>query len=55
MENFAPVLDGELLKEVPLDAIERGSARDVTVLAGSNLKEGKLFTLMAGTDIQKMD
>lgn len=54
-ENLGPVLDGEVLKEVPLDAIERGSARDITVLAGSNLEEAKLFALMAGPDIQKMD
>jgi len=53
--GLGPVLDGEVLKEVPLDAIERGSARDITVLAGSNLEEGKLFALMAGLDIQRMD
>ncbi len=53
--GLGPVLDGEVLREVPLDAIERGSAKDITVLAGSNLEEGKLFALMAGPDIQKMD
>ena len=50
-----PVVDGEVLKELPLDAVERGSAKDVAVLAGSNLEEGKLFALMQGTDIMKMD
>jgi para-nitrobenzyl esterase len=53
--GFGPVLDGEVLSEVPLDAIERGSARDITVLAGSNLEEGKLFALMAGPGIRRMD
>ncbi len=53
--GFGPVLDGEVLRDIPLDAIKQGSARDVMVLAGSNLEEGKLFALMAGTDIVKMD
>jgi para-nitrobenzyl esterase len=53
--NIGPVLDGEVLREVPLDAMEKGSARDVTVLAGSNLEEGKLFAMLAGPDMQKMD
>jgi para-nitrobenzyl esterase len=53
--NLGPVLDGEILKEVPLDAFESGSARDIMILAGSNLEEGKLFALMAGPEIQKMD
>jgi para-nitrobenzyl esterase len=53
--GFGPVLDGTVLRDIPLDAIERGSARDITVLAGSNLEEGKLFALMAGPDITKMD
>jgi para-nitrobenzyl esterase len=53
--NIGPVLDGEVIREVPLDAMEKGSARDVTVLAGSNLEEGKLFAMLAGPDMQKMD
>lgn len=53
--NLGPTLDGEVLKEVPLDAIERGVASDVTVLAGSNLEEGKLFAMLAGPETQKMD
>jgi len=53
--GFGPVRDGEILRDVPLNTVERGSARDVTVLAGSNLEEGKLFALMAGPDILKMD
>lgn len=52
--NLEPVLDGEILKEAPLDIIERGSAKDITVLAGSNLEEGKLFAMM-GRAPQDMD
>lgn len=43
--NLEPVVDGETLREVPLDGIEHGSARNITVLAGSNLEEGKLFAI----------
>jgi para-nitrobenzyl esterase len=53
--SLGPTLDGEVLKEVPLDAIEKGSAKEVTVLAGSNLEEGKLFAMLAGPGMQKMD
>ncbi len=53
--GLGPVQDGDILKDVPLDAIERGSAKDIIVMAGSNLEEGKLFALMAGPDILKMD
>ncbi|MBI2850946.1 MAG: carboxylesterase/lipase family protein [Chloroflexi bacterium] len=41
--TFKPVVDGETLPEIPLDAIQRGSAKDVIVLTGSNLEEAKLF------------
>lgn len=53
--NFEPVLDGEVLREVPLDAIEKGSCKDITVMAGSNLEEGKLFALMGNPEITKLD
>lgn len=49
-----PVQDGEILKDIPLDAVERGSARDLTVLAGSNLEEAKLFAMMM-PDVKNMD
>jgi para-nitrobenzyl esterase len=52
--NLEPVLDGEVLKEVPLDAVEHGSARNVTLLAGSNLEEGKLFA-MIGPNLRDMN
>ena len=52
--NLGPAQDGKYLKGVPLDAVEQGSASDVTVLAGSNLEEGKLFA-MTGPNIRDMD
>ncbi len=52
--SLGPVQDGHYLRGVPLDAVERGSAKDVTVLAGSNLEEGKLFAAM-GPNIKDMD
>jgi para-nitrobenzyl esterase len=52
--NLEPVLDGGVLKEAPLDAIEDGSAKNITVLAGSNLEEGKLFA-MIGPSLRDMD
>jgi para-nitrobenzyl esterase len=52
---IGPVLDSEVLKNVPLDAFEQGSAKDIIVLAGSNLEEGKLFALMTGPGVQKID
>ncbi len=42
-----PVIDGMILPALPLDAVQAGSARDITIIAGSNLDEGTLF---AGTD-----
>ena len=42
---FQPCIDGDLLPESPLDAIERGSAAGVSVLAGTNKDEWKLFML----------
>ena len=41
-----PVVDGDILPEQPVDAISHGSADGVTILAGSNLEEGKLFPIM---------
>jgi para-nitrobenzyl esterase len=52
--NLEPVLDGEVLKEAPLDAIDHGAARDIAVLAGSNLEEGKLFAML-GPNLKDMD
>ncbi len=43
---WQPCIDGDLLTEQPLDAIERGLSADVPVMIGTNRDEWKLF--MAG-------
>ncbi len=43
---FAPVHDGVVLPQPPLDAIAQGSARGVTLLTGTNLDEFTLFNMM---------
>ncbi len=40
-----PVVDGIIMPEVPIEAIERGSAADVKTIAGTNLEEFKLFAV----------
>ena len=45
---FQPSLDGDLLPESPLVALERGSATGVSLLAGTNRDEWKLFMLADG-------
>jgi para-nitrobenzyl esterase len=55
---FAPVVDGIVLPERPIDAIGGGSAADVAVLIGTTRDEMKLFTMldpgMADLDDAKM-
>ncbi|MDD7939271.1 carboxylesterase/lipase family protein [Actinomycetospora lutea] len=41
----APVVDGDLLPESPLDAFEAGRAADVPLIIGTNDTEGRLFEL----------
>lgn len=41
----APVVDGDLLPEPPLDAFEGGRAADVPLIIGTNDTEGRLFEL----------
>ncbi|MHC1558047.1 carboxylesterase/lipase family protein [Actinomycetospora sp. C-140] len=41
----APVVDGDLLPESPLDAFEGGRASDVPLIIGTNDTEGRLFEL----------
>ncbi len=53
--GFGPVRDGEILPDVPLNVIEKGSAIDVTILAGSNLEEAKLFAVIMGSSVLNMD
>jgi para-nitrobenzyl esterase len=43
---FQPVVDGTVLPEPPLDAIARGSAAGVHLLAGTNRHEMTLFQVM---------
>ena len=47
-----PVVDGQILRARPLDAVKSGSAREVTVIAGGNLDEGSLF---ADPSISKLE
>jgi para-nitrobenzyl esterase len=46
---FAPVVDGTVLPQHPLDAFAAGAAADVRVLAGSNREEARLFLVAPGT------
>jgi para-nitrobenzyl esterase len=41
-----PVVDGEIIPEVPIEAIRRGVAKDIPVMAGTCLEEWKLFATM---------
>jgi para-nitrobenzyl esterase len=40
---FIPVVDGNVLPEIPIDAIRKGSAAGIKTLAGTNIDEFKLF------------
>lgn len=40
---FQPVLDGETLPQIPLQAVSEGSAEGIPVLIGTTLHEGALF------------
>ncbi|TDD63203.1 carboxylesterase/lipase family protein [Kribbella antibiotica] len=40
---FEPVIDGEVLPELPIRAMENGAGRDIDVLVGYNTQEGRLF------------
>ena len=46
---FAPVIDGTVLTEHPLDAFAAGASADVDVLVGSNREESRLFLVAPGT------
>jgi para-nitrobenzyl esterase len=41
----APVMDGEVIAQMPTDAIARGVAKDIPMIIGSNLEEWKLFLI----------
>jgi para-nitrobenzyl esterase len=43
---FCPVVDGHVLPEPPIDAIARGDAAAIPVVAGTTLDEMRLFSVM---------
>jgi para-nitrobenzyl esterase len=43
---FQPVVDGEVIPEWPLEAIRKGSAKDVPIIAGNSLDELKAMNMM---------
>jgi para-nitrobenzyl esterase len=44
-----PVIDGRVLAELPLDAFEHGSAKEIIVMAGSTLDEVSIFAERDGS------
>jgi para-nitrobenzyl esterase len=45
---FLPVIDGELIHELPLDAIAGGAAAGIDLMAGTTTEEFRLFTVPSG-------
>jgi para-nitrobenzyl esterase len=45
---FEPVIDGEVLPRLPVDAIRAGAGRDIDLLLGSNAEEFALFLVPSG-------
>jgi para-nitrobenzyl esterase len=45
---FAPVVDGDVLPATPWQALAAGAGRDVTLIAGHNRDECRLFLAMSG-------
>jgi para-nitrobenzyl esterase len=43
---FCPVVDGEVLPDIPINAIRKGAASGIKILAGTNLEEFKFFDVM---------
>ncbi len=50
----APVIDGEVIPDVPNEVARRGSAKDIPAIIGTNLEEWKLFGAMQ-PGINKLD
>ncbi len=46
---FCPVVDGVVLPDIPIKAIQKGAASGIKILAGSNLEEFKFFNIMDPT------
>jgi para-nitrobenzyl esterase len=51
---FQPVVDGAVLLDIPIRAIQKGSASGIKILAGTNLDEFKLFSIM-DPSLRKID
>jgi para-nitrobenzyl esterase len=51
---FQPVVDGDVIPEWPIEAIRKGSAKNVTIMAGNTLDEMKAMTMM-DPNMQNMD
>jgi para-nitrobenzyl esterase len=47
---FEPVVDGEVLPQLPIEAVVGGASADVAIMIGSNRDEHRLFLVPAGTD-----
>jgi para-nitrobenzyl esterase len=52
--RLGPVVDKQVLPEHPLEALRKGYAKEITVFAGSNLNETKLWTLL-NPEAEKLD
>ncbi|RYE88772.1 MAG: carboxylesterase/lipase family protein [Hyphomicrobiales bacterium] len=50
---WQPTVDGEVVPELPLEAVRKGASKDVTLLAGSNTEEWRLF-LVPGNVIDQI-
>jgi para-nitrobenzyl esterase len=44
--RLGPVVDGEVVPELPLSAIRKGCAKEIDIFVGSNLDETKLWNLL---------
>lgn len=44
---WQPTVDGAVLPELPLEAVRKGASKEVSLLAGSNTEEWRLFTVPA--------
>ncbi len=51
---FQPVTDGKDLPQLPMDAIKKGSAKNITIMSGCTLDEMKMMAAM-NPDTAKMD
>jgi carboxylesterase 2/para-nitrobenzyl esterase len=42
---WQPTIDGEVVPELPLHAVRKGASKDITLLAGANTEEWRLFVV----------